>query len=56
MTSIDDAMMNDKDLWQEPKKDQTYGISYWIVPDGNVPDYSPGERVVVEIKAEVEPK
>lgn len=29
------------------------GIAYWIVPDANVPDFSPDERVVIEITAEV---
>lgn len=35
MSSIDDAVMNDKEFWQEPKPGQPFGINYWIVPYRN---------------------
>ena len=43
--------MNDKDLWQEPKKGQPYGINYWITPAQDIPDFNPeSERLAAEIK------
>jgi hypothetical protein len=37
MSSIDDIMLKDKALWEEiafypPKKNQLFGINYWIQP------------------------
>ncbi len=54
MSSIDDAVLNDKGFWQEPEKGQPFGINYWIKPDPAVPEFSDGQRVVVALESKQE--